>query len=536
MNLLLGLRRHRSGPMLGAGLLVLSLLLSACGSAPAPASPSAAPAPTPAPAGPTSFRIAIGVDLDSTDPAGQTTTTVSNLLDYAVETLVKLDKDGNLKPGLADTWQVAGDGLSITFKLHSGVKFQDGTAMDANAVKFSFDRLLNPDVKSPQRSTFNSIKSVDAVDPATVRLNLKEPAPYLLAGLTATTSAVISPASVTAGGNTMTNYTTPVGTGPYSFKEYVKGSKVTLEKFKDYWGAKPYYDSVVFSIVPEAGTRETLLQAGQVDMIILPNTPDIPALQKNPAVKVLLASSNRTIFVALNTRDAALQDPRVRQALNYAVNKEDIIKNVLFGAAEPMQGPMAPSLFGYCQTNAYPYDPDKAKSLLQQAGATNLSLKFMSPTGRYVQDFQAAQAIAGYLDKVGVKAQVSTSDWPSYVGAITAPPDKNATQMHVLGWAPSFLDAQQAMVQFQTDNNPPKGLATSFYSNAQVDSTLAQAAKEVNPDKRKQLYCDAEKQVWSDAPWIFLWVQSFPIVYSAKVTGVSFLPNEKFDAIYAKPQ
>ncbi|MDB4894211.1 MAG: extracellular solute-binding protein family 5, partial [Firmicutes bacterium] len=451
------------------------------------------------------------------------------------ETLVKMDKDGKMQPGLARSWQVSPDGLTVNLALQTGVKFHDGTPFNAKAVKFSLERVLNADVRVPTRFPYQPIQSIDTPDDATVVLKLKSPSPTLIAALSWTTSGIISPDSVTKLGNTAVQYQHPVGTGPYVFADYAKGKQIKFTKFADYWGKKPYYDTVVMNIVPDAASRETMLLAGQVDLVITPPISDVPALQKNNNVKVLLAPSARTIFIGINNQDPALKDKRVRQALNYAVNKEAIVKSLLFGAGDVMDSPMGPSLFGYAKTGPYPYDPEKAKSLLAQAGVKDLTLKFISPTGRYLQDYQAAQAIAGDLEKVGIKTNLSTMDWATYVATIGAPPDKNTTQLHLLGSAPSFPDASMHMVNFTTDFIPPKGFGTSLYSNPAVDALVNKANVEVDQAKRQQLYADAQKLVWDDAPWIFLWLQRFPIVHSAKVTNIGYLPNEKFDALYAEP-
>jgi peptide/nickel transport system substrate-binding protein len=348
---------------------------------------------------------------------------------------------------------------------------------------------------------------------------------------------MVSPAAVDKHDNTYKNYSHLVGTGPYAFTERKKGEKITVSKFDGYWGRKPYYDEVDFRIVPEAATRESLLLAGQVDLIILPPVADLPALQRNKAVKVLMAPSDRTIFIAINTQKPMLNDQGVRQALNYAVDKEAIINSILFGAGDVMDAPMAPSLFGYCQVGAYEYNPDKAKQLLSEAGVqAGTQISLIHPTGRYVQDKEATQAVAGYLREVGLEPQIQTMDWPSYISTITTPLDKgNTTQLHYLGWAPAFLDASQQMLQFLSTYAPPNGLATNFYQNPQVDTWIKAAEIENDEAKRRELYCNIAKQVWTDAPWIFLWVQRFPIVYSAKVTDVGSLPNEKFYALYARP-
>lgn len=481
------------------------------------------------------FDIAIGIDLDTTDPAQMTTTTVANVVDHAVETLTEIDKQGQIQPGLAKSWDTTNGGRTVTLQLRSGVTFHDGSKLDAQAVKYNLDRLLDPKVLVPLRADYTSIDKVTAVDSSTVRLDLKHPAPTLVSALSFTTAGIISPESVNKHGNSYQNIVHPVGTGPYTFESYQKGEKVILKKYDDYWDRKPFYSSVAVHIVPEAAARESMLQAGQADMIVLPPVADLKALQQDPSTNVLLAPSDRSIFAAMNTTSPPLDDPKVRQALNYAVNKKAIIENVLFGAGEVMDAPMASMLQGYCKTGSYEYDPQKAKQMLAEADAGDLSLTLGTPTGRYVQDSQAAQAIAGNLRDVGVNVEVRTMDWPSYQAATAAPPKQQKFDLHILGWAPAFPDAQQQMQQFQSSEHPPEGLATSFYSNPKVDSLVAQANRETDQQKRNKLYCQASEIIWREAPWVFLWIQKYPIAYSSEVTNVSYLPNEKFNTIYARP-
>jgi peptide/nickel transport system substrate-binding protein len=485
------------------------------------------------------LTVAIGIDPDTMDPMRQTTTTVQNIVQMMVETLVKVDTDGKVQPLLATSWQTSSDGMSWTFTLRSGVKFTDGETFNAAAVKANLDRVLTPGNTCPLCGPFRNVTSVDASDDTHVKLNLKKPTAPLLGLLTEVTFGFVAPNTIAPGSDGFKDQEKPVGTGPYMFKDRVKGDHVTLTRNDGYWGNKPNFKTQQFKIVPEAASREALVRAGQADVVLLPPVSDLPAMQKDSSLKVLLAPGDRTIFLAFNTQDPSqplLQKLEVRQALNYAVNKDQIIKSVLFGAAAPMNAPMASSLFGYCQVGSYPYDPNKAKQMLTSAGATNMTIKFVAPTGRYIQDFQAAQAIANDLSAVGVKVDgPRTMDWPTYLGTINVPPAKASVDLHLLGWAPGYLDASQAMVQFQSTMWPPAGLATSYYKNPQVDDLLAKANSESDQGARQSDYCQASKLIWNDAPWVFLWVQKFPIVTSAKVTGVQSIPNESFYTVYASP-
>lgn len=524
---------------------VLVLLLAACAAPPPTPAPVTASAPPTAaaatavpptvapPSAPTTIRIAVGADPDNMDPIQTTTVLVTNIEKYVLEPLLRMDKDAKPQAVLATKWDVSSDGLTYTFTLRDGVTFSDGTALDANAVKWNFDRLLDTKVKSTSRQNFGAIKEVQAVDAKTVKVILKEVNATMLGVLS--TLLLASPNAVKVEGNSYDAMPKPVGTGPYVFKQRVAGERIEFARNGKFWGEAPYYDSVVIQIVPEAATRESLLLAGQADLILSPPANDVTALKQNSNVKVLLAPSSRTIYIAMNNKSKLFSDVRVRQAMNYAVDRQALIKNVLFDLGTEMAGPMGLKSWADCGLPAYTYDPAKAKKLLADAGAQNLEFDFISPTGRYVQDYPVSQAIQTYLADIGVKANLKTMDWPSYTAAITVPPDKNTLGMHFLGWTPSFPDPSQMMIMFETKSQVPNGLGTSFYSNPDVDKLLDQGKQVTDAKQRNDIYCQASKKIWDDAPIIFLWNQLFPIVYRSNLTNVDYLPSEEFVATYARP-
>jgi len=489
------------------------------------------------------LSIAIGVDPDTLDPMRQTTTTVGNIVEMIVENLTEVDQKGMVQPNLATSWQESPDALSWTFTLRAGVSFTDGAPFDAAAVKATFDRLMDPKSVCPTCGALaKSVKSVDVIDPGHVKLTLGAPlASDVVLGLLSTAPyGFVSPKSIRAGTPDYGKQEKPVGTGPYVLEQRVAGDHVTLRRNDDYWGRRPIYTRQVFQVVPDQATREALVRSGQTQVIVLPPISDLPSLRADPNVQVLLAPGDRSIFFAFNTVDKQqplLQNPAVRQALNYAINRDAIIKSTLFGAADPMTSTLAPSIFGYCkQATQYTYDPDLARSMLQKANASGLTVNLIAPTGRYMQDFQAAENVANDLRAIGVTVNgPRTMDWPTYVGTIDVAPTKATTDLHMLGYAPGFLDASQAMQQFDAGQAPPKGLETSYYDNPAVNALIQKASVEPNRDARAQQYCDAQKQIWSDAPWIFLWIQKFPIVYSSQVTGIGSVPNEQFATVYARP-
>ncbi len=488
---------------------------------------------------PRTLKIAVGIDADTLDPAGQTTTTIANMVDYIYETLVAFDyRQNKTVPSLASAWQISPDGLTYTFKLRSGVKFHDGTPLSAEAVKFTFDRLLDPKTRVFLRFLVDGIKEVQVVDPLTLRFILSKPSPSLLTNLTYTTTAIISPtAAQKIGPANLTRDAAGAGTGPYVFKEWVRGTQILVVRNPSYWGKKPIFEEVLFRFVPDAGTRETMLLAGDVHMAMLPPAPDVRRLRDNPAINVVQAPTDRIIFIAMNTQWGPFKDARVRHAVNYAVNKKAILSSVLFGLGTIADSPCPSGMFGHSlvQAGGWPYNPIKAKQLLVEAGyAQGFEANFFAPTGRYIQDFQFAQAVAAQLQNVGIRATVSTMEWPSYLAEIQQPPEKTRLQMLVLGWAWVVLDCDGVLFgQFHSSQHPPKGLAPAFYKNLRSDQLLEEARTTINPAKRAALYKEAQTIIWNDAPWIFLWTQNWYVATVKNLQGVSISPIEKWDAIYA---
>ncbi len=493
-------------------------------------------AATQAPAGQTgtaALRIAIGVDPDSLDPVGQTTTTVQNIVDYICEPLVRLGEDSKIHPNLAESWEPSSDGLSYTFKLRQGVKFHDGADFNAEAVKLSWDRILK-DMKMPLRGVMSVVDKVTATDANTVKFDLKNPFAPFISALSSTAYHIVSP---NVAKNFPKSYNDePIGTGPYKYKSRTKGAELVLERNENYWGKKPYYQTQQYKIVPEAATRESLVLANQADVIVLPPPADIPKLQQNKSLTTLLATSNRTIYVSMySARQGPTANVKFRQAVNYAVDKEGIIKSILFGAAEPMDAPCSPVLFGYSKVGAYPYDPAKAKALLQESGFAGAALKLLHPTGRYVQDGPFSQAIANNLRDVGLNVETQTMDWPTYQATVNVPPEKTTADMVVLGWAPSYMDIAQQMEQFRKGAWPPAGLASALYTNPTVEDLIAKANAGTDQNVRLEQYAQVNKIIMEEAPWIFLWVQKFPIISTTKVKNVKSLPNEKFAILDVEP-
>jgi peptide/nickel transport system substrate-binding protein len=502
------------------------------------------PAPTVAPTEITTIpgiRLAIDQDPDTLDPAGQMNPTTSSIVEHLAETLVRLLPDGTIAPGLARKFSQSRDGKSFTFELRPDVQFHDGSTFDAEAATRSLRRFMDPQLRVSMRAPFDSnlVESIISIDPLTLRISLKDRSRLFLQKLAATELAIVSPTHARSFPDSFNEE--PIGTGPYRFKERRKGESIVLERFDRYWGKKPYYPLIQFRNVPEVATRESLLLANQVEMIIQPPLADLPALQKNAALKVLQTPTARSTFIAMDLTlpgGTPLAIKRVRQALNYAIDREGIIRNVLFGAANPLDAPLAPNLVGYSRVGGYAYDPNRARQLLAEGGTPHLQLRFLHLTGRSMQEAlagQLAQAVAGNLRDVGVDTELIGADWASFIAAINVPDDKGTAHMHLFNWAPALLDASQQMTQFTHSHWPPAGLATSHYWNPKVELLVSEAAREADDQRRADQYAEAQRIVWDEAPWVFLWSPSFLIVHSSRLQGITAQPTEKFSAAYAEP-
>ncbi len=490
------------------------------------------------------LTVGTGTDADTLDPAAQTTTIVGGMVAMVVQPLVQLNQQGKIAPDLATSWSMSSDGLTYTFNLRPNVKFSDGEPLNAAAVVKSLDRLNAPQTYSSQPGNLKVIKDVTAVNGSKVNVQLKSAFSPFMGAMTQVTAGILAPNSFDQHGNTLARVQWPIGTGPYTYTGRVIGEQLSFGRNPSYWGTKPAYAKQVYKVVPDAASREALVRSGQAQVIMTPPPNDLPDLEKSGSgVKVILAPDDRMIGVNINTQDPRvpqLSNPLVRQALNYAVNKTALIQRVQFGAAKPLTAPLASSVFGYCDStaqNTYNFDVNKAKQLLQQAGATNLNLTLASPNGHYANDYEDSQAVAADLEAVGIKVTVpNPPTWPTYVSVFNDPPSQMPSDLYLLGWAPAYLDASQADELFQSSEIPPGGGANNTgWSSPQTDNLIDQATTATSKSTAQSDYCQVDKQVWNAAPWIWLYNPENPIVTSTSVKNVYGLPNERVVTTFAEP-
>ena len=347
----------------------------------------AAPAPTAAQTPPGVLIVGQIAEPKALDPAAVTAVNDFRILMNVYDGLVRY-RDGTLEvePALATSWEISEDGTMYTFSLREGVTFHDGSAFDAEAVKFNFDRML--DESHPYHDTgpfplaffFSAVESVEALDPLTVRFTLNAPYAPFLSNLAYPTGLIVSPAAVMQHGAEFGR--NPSGTGPFQFVEWRSNEAVVVEANPDHWDGAPALEAVVFRPITDANTRTAEMLAGGIDLMV--EVPPVALSEFQGADFTIHEQAGPHVwFLILNAKEGPFADVRVRQAANYAINKEAIVNDVLEGTAEVAAGPTPPA-FAWAYNEAlepYPYDPDKARDLIAEAGAEGAELTFYVTEG-----------------------------------------------------------------------------------------------------------------------------------------------------------
>ncbi|HJX39383.1 MAG TPA: ABC transporter substrate-binding protein [Anaerolineae bacterium] len=480
------------------GLLVIACLLvaalsSACGT-PAPPPPEATTPPeaTPPPAGPSgSVVIVIGSDPSTLDPQFPDDGNARAVNDNIYEMLVLRDPvTAELGPSLATSWEQV-DETTWRFTLQEGVTFHNGEPFNADAVVYSVERMIDPDFASEIISFVETISGAEAVDEKTVDIFTEGPDPILVARLSWLN--IVPPVYTEENAANFGNE--PVGTGPYKFVEWVKGDHVKLEANADYWGGAPSIAEVTIRTIPEEATAASALQAGEVDLVrhLIPEYLD--QVPKSASVHGI-----EFPWIRINTNVEPLNDVRVRQALNYAIDKEALQAALYSGYAAVAEGQiLTPGHFGYNpDVKAYPYDPDKARELLQEAGAEGATLEFVGESGRWLKDKELVEALATQLEAVGLNIEVNIAEWSQWLDLLFAGAEA-APDLQYSSHDNSLFDADRTLSVLFTSEG-----SQAAYGNPEVDRLVNEARTETDAAAREDMYHQAVQMIYDDAACVFL--------------------------------
>ncbi|MDR2935327.1 MAG: ABC transporter substrate-binding protein [Candidatus Adiutrix sp.] len=428
-----------------------------------------------------------------------------------------------VEPMAAESWFASQDGLTWTFKLKPGITFSDQTPLDADAVKYSIDRMMA--IKMGPAGNFDSLDSVTVIDPLTVRFNLKHPFAPFLQVLATNGGSIVNPktAKKAKGDDLAQGWLAQNmdGSGPYRLKEWLLGERLVLEARPGYWGPAPALKQIIIRIMREPSDRRLALEKGDIDITESILVDQLPQLEKNPAVRIGRYDGQFVEYVYLNNTRAPLNDKRVRQALSYAVDYRGLIDHVLQGYGAQMRGPVPSGMWGH-NPKAFQYKRDvaKAKELLKEAGYGNgLTLTLIYSERRATWE-QIATLLQSNFAEIGVDLKLEMMANPALRDRVA---NKNY-ELCLGAWSPDFGDPYMfANLWFDSQYGGMPG-NRSYYSNPEVDQKLRRAAEAGDADERLKLYTEVQDTVIEEAPYIYLYQLKAIVPMRKEVEGFVFNP------------
>lgn len=473
--------------------------------------------------------FARGGDSESLDPGSTTDGESSRVTKQVLEGLLTFEKDSfELKPALAHDWEVSDDGLKYTFYLEEGVTFHDGSDFNAEAVKTNFERWADPTheyaftddgyVYSMYGTMFGGfsgdpghvIEEINVVNDHEIEFVLNQPLGFFLQNLGMSYFAITSPAALEEFGPNINE--NPVGTGPFKFVSWTKDNSIILDKFEDYRvEGLPKLDRVIFEVIPDNAARLIALRSGEIDIMDGLNPDDAAGVEAEDGLELLTRSENNFGYVGFNTQKEPFDQVEVRQAVNYAIDKQAIADALYAGYATTAKNPLPPGYLGYNdEVEAYGYDPDKARELLAEAGfedGLEIELWTMPVARPYMPDPETvSQIVQNNLADVGITANIVREEWAPYLEKTL----QGEHQLFILGWSGTNGDPDYFLSSLLHGSNVGSS-NRSFYQNDEVDQLLDSAKRAIDQDERANLYAQAQVLISQDSPMVTL-VHSTPVM------------------------
>jgi peptide/nickel transport system substrate-binding protein len=511
-----------------------------------PAAPAAQPTAaqaTPAAARPASQAVGKtpivtqGVDPETLDPHYGESGVIGNVLNNVLEPLMQYDRQMNIVPALAESWQVLDDKVTWRFKLRQNVKFQNGEPFNAEAVKFTIERTMNQDLRSkglndpfPSRS---GVTKVNVSDPYTVDLVLSKP--NIILPVFMTFLYILEPKHYSSKPAQETALQ-PVGTGPWRVTEWVKGDHLTLQSFPDHWRGDPGIPEIRFKPVAEKATRLNMLLAGEADIVGGLTPEDFSTVEADSKLRISQAAGSRRVHMGIPTNNPRYKSRAVRQALLQAIDYEGIAKALL--------GPMAPQRRsnvlvagdGWLNKSLQPvkYDPAAAKAALQAAGFSSDKVSVITPAGRYLKDKEVAQAIAGNLRGVGVMADAEVLDWTVYTDRMRG--DKGVGDLYLLGLGSRFNGPEDVSIVTTGQIWDQTFWIKETENGPKFEAMYKELSETLDEQKQHQLVNTMQELFVEEAVWASLWLEPAASGVNKRISWEDFgggnslrfwLPGEK---------
>jgi len=447
--------------------------------------------------------ITIGMQLEppNLDPTGGAAAAIDEVV-YAnlFEGLTRYQADGSVVPALAKSWTISDDGLVYQFALHDGVKFHDGSSLTAEDVKFSLDRARAEDSTNAQKRLFTGIASVHVVDLLTVKITLANPDGGFITNLAWGDAVIVAPESIDNA------KTAPVGTGPFRFSKWVQGDRVELVRNADYWGDAVALDKAVFKFISDPTAAFAAMMAGDIDAFPgYPAPETLPQFDADPRFRVIVGSTEGETILSTNNKSSKLADRRVRQALAHAINRQAIIDGAMFGYGTPIGTHFAPHNPDYLDlTSQSAHDPAKARALLKEAGAENITLSLKLPPPSYAR--RGGEIIAAQLREVGINTEIENLEWAQWLEQVFKGKDYDLTIVSHTEPMDIGIYANPDYY-FQYDSKP--------FQATMADLKLATDAAE-----RRKLLHAAQRQIADDYVNGYLFQLARTGVANAKIQGL----------------
>lgn len=446
--------------------------------------------------------VAMQLEPPHLDPTSAAAGAIDSVLYSNVfEGLTRFGADGSVNPGLAKSWEISEDGKTYTFLLNAGVTFHDGSAMDAEDVKFSLDRARAEDSANAQKALFAGIEAVEVVDPLTVKVTLSEPNGSFLFNMAWGDAVIVAPETI---GDIKTN---PVGTGAFKFSNWVQGDKIDLEKNGAYWGTPAKLDKVSFKFISDPTAAFAAVMAEDVNAFVgFPAPENLPQFEADPRFQVLVGSTEGETILSTNNKMPPFDNVKVRKALAHAIDRQAIIDGAMFGYGTPIGTHFAPHNPDYVDlTGNSAYDPAMAKELLAEAGyADGFKTTLKLPPPSYAR--RGGEIIAAQLRAVGIEAEISNLEWAQWLEQVFRGKDYGLT---IVSHTEPFDIGIYARPDYYFQ-----------YDNPSFQQLIADLGVEADPAKRSALLATAQETISGDYVNGYLFQLAFPTVANAKVKGL----------------
>ncbi|HQU67958.1 MAG TPA: ABC transporter substrate-binding protein [Albidovulum sp.] len=426
------------------------------------------------------------------------------------EGLTRIGPDGAVRPALAESWDVSEDGKTYTFHLHTGVTFHDGSTFDAEDVKFSLDRARAEDSTNAQKALFAGIDSVEVVDPATVKVTLKDADGSFPFNMAWGDAVIVAPESAA---NLATR---PIGTGPFKFDSWTQGDKIEISRYDGYWGKPVALSKATFRIIADPTAAFAAMMAGDVDAF--PNFPAPETLAQfasDPRFKVIVGSTEGETILAMNNKKPPLDNVKVREAIAHAINRQEIIDGAMFGYGTPIGTHFAPHNPDYVDLTALSaYDPEKSKALLAEAGAKDLTLRLALPPPTYAR--RGGEIIAAELAAVGIKTEITNLEWAQWLEQVFKGKDFDLTIV-------SHTEPMDINIYARPDYY-------FQYGKPEFVALMDRLTKTADPAGRSAILKEAEEMIAKDYVNAYLFQLAKTGVANAKIEGLwENSPNQSND-------